>query len=172
CRRKCAADCRREQNSDAPCKPQQRQSRERNAAHRQASGPVRNRRQQEPADDGGSIAVQHFMNVPIERAEIGRQRQGTVVLRKPEQNAERRPRSSNKEKRPKSVSEQRGAGIIAAALQSGRNRHEFNPSDLIFASRHQREFACLPSYPPTPRTSGSTRQRWYAIAAGIRLSAP
>jgi hypothetical protein len=125
-RRDDAAKLGRKQDRHTPAKPQQREAGQRPAAYRQTPGPVRNGREQKAGDGGGDIAVEHFVDVPVERAELGRQRKLTDILRQPEQDAEGRPQAGGEEERPEAVGEQRGAGIVAAAGQGGRHRHDGN----------------------------------------------
>jgi hypothetical protein len=84
-------DHRREQNAadrgarngNASEQPERQQRRQRIAVDGQSSSPVGDRRQKKPRDGRRDIAVDHLMDVPVERSERGRQFQMAEILRQP-----------------------------------------------------------------------------------------
>ena len=73
-RRGHAADRRRGEHGDPARRPQRDEGGERDARHRQASGPVGDRGQQEARDDRAAVAEDHLVRVPVDRREGGRDR--------------------------------------------------------------------------------------------------
>lgn len=71
--------------------PEEHERRESAAAHREASGPVRDRGQHEPCHGGEAEAVHHLMRVPEHRREARARRVTVHVSREPDRHAERRP---------------------------------------------------------------------------------
>ena len=67
----CDSGLNRQQHDKAARQPKGGECGQRTSADRQAPGPVRDRGQQKARRDGGDVAVQHFVDVPIERR-IGR----------------------------------------------------------------------------------------------------
>ena len=102
-------ECHREASGD----PDGDKRRQRRALQRQASGPVRDRREQEAGDDGRQIAVEHFVHVPVARREGGSEPQLAVKQRQPHEYRQRRLDRAEQEERPKAVGEQRQAPVLA-----------------------------------------------------------
>src|SRR5262249_7010748 len=76
---------------------------ERPTADRQPSGPVRDGGQQKAGNGSCNVAIKHLMDVPIERAEMGRQDEDARVLRHPEENSERPPYPGNQKEWTESI---------------------------------------------------------------------
>ena len=106
-------------NRQAARKPQGEQAGQRIAVDRQPAGPIGNCRKQKTGDGRRDVAVDHLVDVPIQRIESGRQRHFAEILRQPKRNAERGPRGSAQKERTKAVRENRRAGVFKAALQRG-----------------------------------------------------
>src|SRR5262245_39459657 len=122
-RRNNATELRRSQERETASEPKRGEACKRPAVDRQPSGPVRNCRKQEASDSRSNIAIEHLVNVPIERAQMRWNAHFAHVLGDPESNADDRPQTSRQKERAEAVREDCRAAIVAAALQSGRYRH-------------------------------------------------
>src|SRR4029079_11869529 len=110
-----AAKLLKNQNCEWSGKPERGEARKRPAIDRQPPGPVRNRGEQETGDGGGHVAINHFVNVQIERVQMGGHTQLPHVLGNPEKNANDRPETRRQKERAEAIRKQRGAVIVAAA---------------------------------------------------------
>jgi hypothetical protein len=89
---------------NAAKQPQAREQRQQNAAHRQPTGPVWNGRQQEPRDGRHYEAEQHFVDMPCQRIEAGRQLERSEEHGEPHGDRHDGPHPCPKEHRPEGVS--------------------------------------------------------------------
>src|SRR5262245_38728406 len=89
---------------------------------RPPTGPVRYRREQESGDDRRQVAVQHFMDVPVERRERGRHGHLAEEHRQPDQDPKPGVNGAEEEERSKSVAQQRRPG---ERLQTRNRGHGF-----------------------------------------------
>src|SRR6516162_7489012 len=136
-------DIRGQQNGYAAGEPKHDEADKRPAVDRQPARPVRNCREQKAGDRFRHIAVEHLVDVPVERAEFSRHRDKAQILRGPEQDVERCPRSSGEKKWPEAVREQGRAGVAAAALQGGGHRHDYVSRGLRWLHRRSSTFSCV-----------------------------
>ena len=163
------ADRRRGKDGDAADGPQADERRERNAGDRQAAGPVRDRRQEEAGDDGGAIAEDHFMGMPVDRREFRRRDDRPSENRQPQRHADQRPDARGEEERAEAAAEHRrpspgaGHGHGAPGFGMGSGRHWINPP-------------CVPPTAPRMVTAAAasrtrwTRKRRRSMPAGSRAA--
>src|SRR5262249_2770632 len=98
-----SAPDRRARDRHAACEPERGKGGQRQAIDRKTPRPVRNGGEQENGDDGRPIAVEHLVDMPVERREGGWQRQLTKILRQPQQDAECSPQRTAKKEWPKTI---------------------------------------------------------------------
>ena len=102
-----------DQHRDPARRPEHGQRRERPARDGQPAGPVRNRRQQEPRDDGPDIAEDHLVRVPVDRRKGGRKRDRAGEEWRPQRHAEHRPCARGEKERPEAAAQDRRASPCA-----------------------------------------------------------
>ena len=112
----------RERHGDAPGRPHDHQDQERKALQRQPTGPIGNRSQQKSGNDGGQIAEQHLVDVPIARGESRRQRQLAVKKRQPDEHRQGGIQRTEQEKRAEAVTQDRRSGVILTQPRNGAHR--------------------------------------------------
>ena len=109
------ADPCRERDGDPPGEPDGDEGGERKSLERQTAGPVRDRGQEKPADRRGDEAEQHFVDMPGDGIERGRQFEGSGQHRQPQHQRDGRPERGEQEERPEALVEERRAGLFAVA---------------------------------------------------------
>ena len=110
-------------NGHAAGQPQREEPGQRIAIDRQPAGPVGNCGEQKTRNGRRDIAVDHLVDVPIDRIKGSRQRQLAEILRQPKCNAQCGPRRSAQKKGSETVRENRRTGIFKATLKCGRRVH-------------------------------------------------
>lgn len=92
------ADLGRQRHRSASGKPNHQQRAQRRALDRQPPGPVRDRREQKPGDDGRQEAIEHLVDVPVAGREGGAHGQLAVEHRQPSQDRQPRLNGGKQEK--------------------------------------------------------------------------
>src|SRR6185295_4458734 len=146
-RREESAELRRNQDCKAAGEPKGGKPGERPTIDRQPPGPVRNRREQEAGDSRCDIAIEHLVNVPIERTQMCRYAQLAHILGNPDKDGDDRPEACRQKERAKAIREKCGTVIVAAALEGGR-RHSrpFFPASLARNARMPERYIAAPEH--------------------------
>ena len=102
-------------HGNPPGEPQTDQCGQWPAPDRHPPGPVRNRREQEAADNGSRITEQHFVDVPVHRRELRVEGQFSGIKQYPQGNGYRGEPGCTEKKRTESVAE-KGRPVIHRAF--------------------------------------------------------
>jgi hypothetical protein len=142
-RRRNGADQRRERHRQPAGEPQRRERDQLAALQRQAAGPVGDRGQREAGDRRRAVAVDHLVDVPVERRIGGRQGQLAEIGRQPQRDREPGEQRRAEEERPEAIGEQRRAVVRLGARDwrhrrtPGRTGAARAPCRLAAANRRQ-----------------------------------